>query len=69
MTRDEAKAAILAAGGEPSDSAWMKYTIPERGKTYCAFPSRHYREMQPSELQAEVEAYRARAQAANGATA
>jgi hypothetical protein len=71
MTREEAKAVIIAAGGEPSDSAWLKYSIPERGKTYCAFPTRHYSEMEAAELKAEVEAYRARSQAmkpqANGA--
>ena len=58
MTRAEAIAEIEAAGGFPSNSAWLKYSIPERSKTFCRFPSKFYGDMEPGTLRREVEEYR-----------
>jgi hypothetical protein len=55
MTREEAEAEVIAAGGVPGKSEWMKYTIPER-PTFHRFLSRHFSEMQPGEIETEVRA-------------
>lgn len=60
MTREQAIREITEAGGVPSNSAFLKYGIPERPH-YCRFPSRAYEEMADGELMVEVRAARVQA--------